>query len=299
MLKLPFRLTKTAAMTAIGLTLIGGAVVAQVAPMEAVQWDKRRLDQLDRNVRRLERALTQRNAAGQPVLVEPDPEVVALQGQLQIMDRRLSDLEQTFQRVNADGERLTFQLDEATRDNAALSRRLRDLEGRVERAEKAAEEEAELNGPIVANSPTGDAAQDLTAALRLLGTDGPRGQRALETVIVTWPNTPQSREANSRLGDLHVAARDNAAAVPAYAAALMNEAWTQSDNPAAALVAFFGMMSDEQRHALRDAVRMVQGPETAEPATTPSAPGAPSAQTEAGKGDAAENPASATERDGR
>jgi TolA-binding protein len=220
MLKLPFRLTKTAAMTAIGLTLIGGAVVAQVAPMEAVQWDKRRLDQLDRNVRRLERALTQRNAAGQPVLVEPDPEVVALQGQMQIMDRRLSDLEQTFQRVNADGERLTFQLDEATRDNAALSRRLRDLEGRVERAEKAAEEEAELNGPIVANSPTGDAAQDLTAALRLLGTDGPRGQRALETVIVTWPNTPQSREASSRLGDLHVAARDNAAAVPAYAAAL-------------------------------------------------------------------------------
>ncbi|MGH7028773.1 tetratricopeptide repeat protein [Brevundimonas sp.] len=220
MLKLPFRLTKSAALTAIGLTLIGGAVVAQTVPMEPVQWDKRRLDQLDRNVRRLERALTQRNAAGQPVLVEPDPEVVAMQGQLQIMERRLSDLEQTFQRVNADGERLTFQLDEATRDNAALSRRLRDLEGRVERAEKAAEEEAELNGPITAHSPTGDAGQDLTAALRLLGTDGPRGQRALETVIVTWPGTPQSREANSRLGDLHVAARDNAAAVPAYAAAL-------------------------------------------------------------------------------
>ncbi|WP_292034486.1 MULTISPECIES: tol-pal system protein [unclassified Brevundimonas] len=218
MLKLTF--SKSAAMTAIGLTLIGGAVVAQVAPMEPVQWDKRRLDQLDRNVRRLERALTQRNAAGQPVLVEPDPEVVAMQGQLQIMERRLSDLEQTFQRVNADGERLTFQLDEATRDNAALSRRLRDLEGRVERAEKAAEEEAELNGPIVAHSPTGDAAQDLTAALRLLGTDGVRGQRALETVIVTWPNTPQSREANSRLGDVYVAARENAAAVPAYAAAL-------------------------------------------------------------------------------
>ncbi|MGX1911048.1 BlaI/MecI/CopY family transcriptional regulator [Streptomyces phaeochromogenes] len=47
----------------------------------------------------------------------------------------------------------------------------------------------------------------------------------------------------------------------AYSAALMNEAWTQSDNPAAALVAFFGMMSAEQREALRDAVRMVQGPE--------------------------------------
>lgn len=55
----------------------------------------------------------------------------------------------------------------------------------------------------------------------------------------------------------------------AYAAALMNDAWSQSDNPAAALVAFFGMMSDEQRHALRDAVRIVQGPETPEPTETP------------------------------
>ncbi|WP_338677454.1 BlaI/MecI/CopY family transcriptional regulator [Streptomyces sp. SCSIO 30461] len=44
----------------------------------------------------------------------------------------------------------------------------------------------------------------------------------------------------------------------AYSAALMNEAWSQSDNPAAALVAFFGMMSPEQREALQDAIRIVQ-----------------------------------------
>lgn len=44
----------------------------------------------------------------------------------------------------------------------------------------------------------------------------------------------------------------------AYSAALMNEAWAQSDNPAAALVAFFGMMSPEQREALQAAVRIVQ-----------------------------------------
>lgn len=43
-----------------------------------------------------------------------------------------------------------------------------------------------------------------------------------------------------------------------YSAALMNEAWATSDNPAAALVAFFGMMSPEQRDALRDALRIVQ-----------------------------------------
>lgn len=46
----------------------------------------------------------------------------------------------------------------------------------------------------------------------------------------------------------------------AYAAALMNEAWSASDNAAAALVAFFGMMSPEQAEALRDALRVVQIP---------------------------------------
>ncbi|MGC5345858.1 BlaI/MecI/CopY family transcriptional regulator [Streptomyces sp. DT171] len=58
----------------------------------------------------------------------------------------------------------------------------------------------------------------------------------------------------------------------AYAAALMNEAWSRSDNPAAALVAFFGMMSAEQREALQDAMRVVQpalaqGAAPTEPAT--------------------------------
>ncbi|MDT9680908.1 BlaI/MecI/CopY family transcriptional regulator [Streptomyces sp. TRM76323] len=77
----------------------------------------------------------------------------------------------------------------------------------------------------------------------------------------------------------------------AYSAALMNEAWSRSDNPAAALVAFFGMMSSEQREALSDAIRIVQrdtpegtaeGPEGAGPQeretpgkASPAAPGEP------------------------
>ncbi|MFI6702638.1 BlaI/MecI/CopY family transcriptional regulator [Streptomyces sp. NPDC050509] len=69
----------------------------------------------------------------------------------------------------------------------------------------------------------------------------------------------------------------------AYAAALMNEAWSKSDNPAAALVAFFGMMSAEQRRALEDAVRMVRVngpdvpdvPEPLEALETPEVPEAP------------------------
>ncbi|MER7954822.1 BlaI/MecI/CopY family transcriptional regulator [Streptomyces sp. NPDC096030] len=58
----------------------------------------------------------------------------------------------------------------------------------------------------------------------------------------------------------------------AYSAALMNEAWAQSDNPAAALVAFFGMMSSAQREALTDAIRIV-GPTLPEaPAPLPETP---------------------------
>ncbi|WP_420480285.1 tol-pal system protein [Brevundimonas sp. FT23028] len=223
MLKLPNALrTRNALITAVGVVMIAGTttVVAQTTPMEPIQWDKRRLDQLDRNVRRLERAVTQRNAAGQPVLVEPDPEVVALQGRVDLMTRRLSDLEATVQRVNADIERLTFAVDESKRDNAALGTRLRDAEGRVRAMEQAAAREAELNSPISSTSPTGDPARDLAAAVRLAATDPALGDRALQTVTLAWPDTPQAREAFSRIGDLRVSGADFDNAVRAYSSAL-------------------------------------------------------------------------------
>lgn len=86
----------------------------------------------------------------------------------------------------------------------------------------------------------------------------------------------------------------------AYAAALMNDAWSQSDNPAAALVAFFGMMSEEQRRALSDAVRIVQGPESPRPPEQPEDARPAEPREERGPGEsAARNPGSATEHDGR
>ncbi len=79
----------------------------------------------------------------------------------------------------------------------------------------------------------------------------------------------------------------------AYSAALMNEAWSRSDNPAAALVAFFGMMSAEQREALQDAMRIVQPnlsaasePQSGEPAGEPVG-----AASDEATGEAAEDPA--------
>ncbi|MFF2849851.1 BlaI/MecI/CopY family transcriptional regulator [Streptomyces sp. NPDC058001] len=82
----------------------------------------------------------------------------------------------------------------------------------------------------------------------------------------------------------------------AYAAALMNDAWSQSDNPAAALVAFFGMMSPEQREALSDAVRMVQGPENPASSQNPNPPENPEENPEQNPD---ENPDSSRAEDGR
>ncbi|MEU8628694.1 BlaI/MecI/CopY family transcriptional regulator [Streptomyces sp. NPDC048669] len=72
----------------------------------------------------------------------------------------------------------------------------------------------------------------------------------------------------------------------AYSAALMNEAWSRSDNPAAALVAFFGMMSAEQREALQDAMRIVVPalPEGEVPPAGEAADEAAREATEAGDG---------------
>jgi len=218
------RLTfRTLALAAVATGMIGGAVVAQTQPLPAIQWDVRRLDNLDRNVRRLERALTQRNAQGSPVLVESDPEVVALQGRMSILDRRLQDMERTVQRVNGDLERLTFQLDESDRDNAALRARLANAESRlggIERAREEAEAAAREAEEAASRSPTGDAVADLAAARALLATDPARGRAALELVASTWADTPSGREAVWRIGDIIRAGGDQAGAVQQYATAL-------------------------------------------------------------------------------
>lgn len=211
--------------------VVGGAVVAQTQPLPAIQWDVRRLDNLDRNVRRLERAITQRNNQGQPVLVESDPELVALQGRVALMDQRLRDMEQTVQRVNADLERLTFQLDEAGGDNSSLRTRLADAEERIatlEAAREAAEAAAREAAEFAARSPTGDAVSDLAAARALLASDPARGRAALELVASTWADTPSGREATWRIGDIIRAEGDQAGAVQQYAQALQGwptESW--------------------------------------------------------------------------
>src|SRR4051812_35532412 len=50
------------------------------APTDNTVWDAKKLQKLDRNVRKLERAVQRASkTSNPPILIEPDPEVVALQ----------------------------------------------------------------------------------------------------------------------------------------------------------------------------------------------------------------------------
>lgn len=199
----------------------GGAVMAQTQTPPPIVWDNRRLDRLDRNLRRLESALNQRNAAGEPILIEPDPEVVALMGRVDLMDQRLSDLEATLVRVNEESERLTIELESAQRTNRDLAGRLDALTRQVAALEAASAEAAAASGAIEPRSPSGSEGGDFDAAMRLLRDgDGEAAGEAFQLFIVTWPDSARVAEAHYRLADLRAADDDDAGAVQDYARAL-------------------------------------------------------------------------------
>ncbi len=224
--KFSYRPSKVVAASAVGIAMIGGivyggVVVAQNAQDPApIVWDRRSLEQLDRNVRKLERAIFQRNASGQPFIMQPDAEVVALQGQVGIMTQRLSDLEATVQRVNADLERSSFTADETSRTADALRERLVDADGRI------AKLEAELASmkaavPVRPVSATGTPAGDFAAAMRTLDQGDYNGaRRQLEGFVELWPEANEAPEAYYRLAETRVLVDDLDGAIDAYATAL-------------------------------------------------------------------------------
>lgn len=207
-----------------GAAVVGGGVVmAQTQPQTPppIAWDARRLERLDRNLRRLENALNQRNAAGEPVLLEPDPEVVALMGRVDLLDQRLSDLEATLVRMNEESERLTSELEGAERINRDLAGRLDALTRQVAALEAANAEAAAAGAPPQPRSPSGSEGGDFDAAMRLVR-DGDLAEagQAFELFIVTWPESARLAEAHYRLADIRAGADDDAGAVQDYARAL-------------------------------------------------------------------------------
>ena len=204
----------------------GAAAKADDQALPGIEWDKKRLEKLERNVRKLEGALARlKPDAAPPELTEPDPEFVALQARFEEMSTRVSDLEATLKRVNGDLETSNMELERLKKSEAAaraeadeLRTRLATLDSRISAIEEArAKEAAALPQP----SATGNSADDFKSAKALiLAGDFAGATKPLSDFLVNWPDSPEAPEAHYLLGESLYASNDSAGASVEYANAL-------------------------------------------------------------------------------
>ncbi len=192
-------------------------------PTNATVWDAKKLLQLDRDVRKLERSVARvENKASPPILIEPDPEVVALQATVDNLSRKQDDQSDAI-------TRLTGELEQSQHQNQVLSQQVAALSARLDVLTKRADvTDAHLKDVDVALAPppppptsTGDPETDFEQAFNLM-TSGQidDADRAFEAFTTTWPEAPQLPEAWFRLGQIRTMKQDNSGAVAAYASAL-------------------------------------------------------------------------------
>jgi hypothetical protein len=95
-------------------------------PTDNTVWDAKRLQKLDRNVRKLERAVSrvENKKGAPPILIEPDPEVVALQATVDNMSRKQDEQTGTITTLIGQIEELQHQnqqlIQQLTNHNARM-----------------------------------------------------------------------------------------------------------------------------------------------------------------------------------
>lgn len=217
-------------------------------PTDNTVWDAKRLQKLDRNVRKLERSVARvENKTAPPILIEPDPEVVALQATVDTLSRKLDA-------HNATITQLTAQLEEAQHQNQVLQGRLDALATRMDTLTKRTDVseahlkdiDAQLAPPPPPPPSTGDAQSDFERAFNLM-TSGKTDDatRAFEAFTTTWPEAAQLPEAWFRLGQLRAMKQDNAGAIAAYATAL--KGWPKTSWAPEATVKLANALADANR----------------------------------------------------
>jgi len=235
-LKATFSALAILAATAPVSTLAPMSVHAQVYSVDqseaddktpATEWDKKRLERLDRNVRKLERTIgsyenkTGKNA-GPPSLIEPDPEVVALQATVEILSRKLDDQAQQITQLTGQLEEANHasrqQADKAAAQEARIGTLVQRL-GLIEAHLK--DVDAALAGPPPPPPTTGTAEGDFNQAYDLL-TNGNMddAERAFSEFTTKWSTAPQAAEAWFRLGQIRTVKGDVSGSVAAYATSL-------------------------------------------------------------------------------
>ncbi len=192
-------------------------------PTDSTVWDAKRLQKLDRNVRKLERAIQRtEKQPTPPILIEPDPEVVALQATVDTMSRKQDEMSATI-------TTLTGQLEDAQHQNQVLQQQVNAMNTRMDTLTKRADladahlkdVDALLAPPPPPPASTGDPEGDFEQAFNLM-TSGQTddSERAFEAFTTSWPEAPQLPEAWFRLGQIRTIKGDASGAVAAFASSL-------------------------------------------------------------------------------
>lgn len=212
---------------------------AQAQPPAGIEWDKKRLDRLERAVERLENTIAHmRPDKAPPNLVEPDPEVVALEARADELTAHIGDLESALRKVNGDLDNASLALDRSHKAEAddraandALSARVTALEGKIADMEKAQAAAAAAAPAPAADgsaapgslgpSPTGDSAAEFRSAMALMTNGDYSGaSKAFADFVGRWPNAPETPEAHYRLAETYYVRDDQPNSALEYAASL-------------------------------------------------------------------------------
>ncbi|MET0337745.1 MAG: tol-pal system protein YbgF [Caulobacter sp.] len=200
---------KSAAFAALLATsaLTGAAAIAQTPlPLEADPLDDRsarRVERMEKVVRELRSIVFQGRDTGKPVVVQP----AETEAMIQTMATRVTDLEESLQRLNGQNETLNFDLNQAKREAAdaknqatALNDRLTALEQKIASGMVAAPPPGETGGLPMAQDVDPETAF-ANARQMLLDGDYAGAERAFGGFVEQHGDTPKGAEARYWLAE--------------------------------------------------------------------------------------------------
>lgn len=199
-----------------------GRAEGPAPPPPAIEWDKKRLAQLERNVRKLEAQLNRnRDPNAPPTVIEPDPEVLSLRGRVSDLTDKLTDMEITVRRLSGDLETANFDLARARQEQVEARNELGPLRTRLAELETRliAIEQGGVNAG--GEEPQGDPQAEYDAAMKLMNEQAyTEAGNAFKAFIAKWPDAAQTPEAHYRLAESYFVRDEAELAVQSYARAL-------------------------------------------------------------------------------
>ncbi len=192
--------------------------------------DAKRVDRMEKVVRELRDIVFKAQKSGAPVVVQPADTDARIAEQAS----RIADLEQSLTRLNGSLEAATHELDQARRDNGALTAQLKALSDRLTADEQKATDAAAPAGPPPPPEPPPQAADPKAAAADafakarqlILSGDYDGAESAFSAYVTTYPDTPKTPEARYWWGKTLMVRGDSVKAAGAFIGAIRG--WPQT-----------------------------------------------------------------------